>query len=101
VVSRIILRSVLLLLLVLAQQVAVVHLTAHAAQQSSQHGTNHDSSKNCEKCLALAHLGDALGSSAQLPRLALVPHPAPVHVDAPERSLTLHAYRSRAPPAYL
>lgn len=95
---RLFLHLALSLLLVSAQQAAIAHITAHAAQQVSHHDPLHDGTKACEKCLGMAHLGDAVGTATQvvLARLAL---PAlPIAAAVATYDSVLHAYHSRAPP---
>ena len=95
------LHSALLLLLVFAQQQSIAHQISHAAPQSSQQDPARDSTKYCEKCLALAHLGDSLPVAA----LIIVPEKAgtspPLAVVIVERQPAFFAYRSRAPPPVL
>lgn len=98
---RLFLHLALSLLLISAQQAAIAHITAHAAQHVSHHEPLHDGTKACEKCLGMAHLGDAVGTAAQVV-LARLPLPAlPVAAAIATHNSELHAYRSRAPPKVL
>lgn len=98
---RIFLHSALALLLLITQQLAFAHLLTHASQHSAQHDPGHERAKACAKCLAAAHLGDAVSGTA--PALNARWSPPPVSAMAPlvQRRVLIHAYRSRAPPSSL
>jgi hypothetical protein len=98
---RIYLHGLMALLLVFAQQAALVHLIAHATQHTSQHDPAPDGSKSCAKCLAAAHLGSAVGVA--IPTLVIPASVPDMTATAPvaARTLVLHVYQSRAPPTVL
>jgi hypothetical protein len=98
---RIVLHCAVSLLLVFTQQVAIAHVTAHAAQHVSHHDPLHDGDKNCEKCLAMSHLGDAVGGNSRLVLARLCAPRPPVAAVILVRENAFQAYRSRAPPTVL
>ena len=93
---RLFLTLTLALLFGLGQQGAAVHAISHLTEQ--QQRDKSDISPVCDKCVAYAQLGSALGSKTfSLPRLTAAHTPyaeQPVHVAA-----ALHSsYQARAPP---
>lgn len=96
---RLWLHGLLLLLLIFAQQQAVAHQILHAAQHASQQqDPGRDNGKNCDKCLALAHLGDSVPATQVLFVGVHGPSASLAAAIAPSSRTTFHAYRSRAPP---
>jgi hypothetical protein len=98
---RIFMHSTLALLLLVTQQLAYAHLVTHASQHAAAHDPGHERAKACAKCLAAAHLADAVNDTA--PALSAHWAPPPVSAMAPrvQRLTLIHAYRSRAPPTAL
>jgi hypothetical protein len=99
VMRRLSLHFVMFVLLLFAQQQSVAHQIFHASQHHSQQDPSRDNNKSCDKCLALAHLGDSIPAS-QLE--FLVHHVLPTQRMAPEpvgSNSAFYAFRSRAPPA--
>ncbi len=96
------LRLLFAVLLVLAQQQAVLHLLEHSFEQIEKKKDATDPQERvCAKCLALAHLDHAL--SGDMTAIAL-PEARPVIATAIVAGRTelafFHHYRSRAPPVF-
>jgi hypothetical protein len=92
----------LLLLLVFAQQVAVVHLSQHTAEHVRDHRTTtHTNDLSCPKCSLYASLGSSPPVSALILDLAPASGERHDEVAYPSWQRTVVAYQSRAPPTLL
>ncbi|HVS27211.1 MAG TPA: hypothetical protein VHE58_07945 [Burkholderiales bacterium] len=89
-------------LLLFAQQGSLLHAVTHVPSQTpAQHERQLPHSKVCDKCIAYAEFGSALNSAN--PILLLADFGAVLAGDIPQSFFTalLHAFSSRAPPAFL
>ena len=98
---RIFMHSTLALLLLIAQQLAYAHLVTHASQHAAAHDPGHERAKACARCLAAAHLGDAVSDTAPILSARWSPPSVPAMAAHVQRLVLIHAYRSRAPPSSL
>lgn len=100
--SRTLAHVVLALLLLFAQQQAVVHLLGHGLSQLAKQDRQEAPDPGepaCAKCLALAHLDHAVSTVPPSIAFEAVRFPAVAHVPAPAIVVPFVAhYRSRAPP---
>jgi hypothetical protein len=93
-------------LLVFAQQEAMLHSYVHTAdwqqkssnQQSSSGGKSTNHSEVCGKCVALANLGAAVGSQAHILSIASGQFELATALHQSVISARFSSYRSRAPP---
>jgi hypothetical protein len=90
---------VIALMVVAAQQYAVVHVTSHL--DSSQQNVPTDGAKTCDVCNALANLGHAVANSMPVPVTQALPGEIHAALVVTSDAHSFHAYRSRAPPTYL
>lgn len=91
------LKSLLVLTLLFAQQGAVTHAIAHKlAEQSQDQSLPHD--QQCELCAAYAQVGSAVGSSDVHFDFTRSFTEARNHRVAAFRSVTFAAFAARAPP---
>lgn len=98
-------RLILSLLLLVAQQGAVLHELSHFAQPGSQQEREHDQhavGDLCTVCLAFSQVGTAAPPQVQRPvLLAGLAYQAVPALHIPVRPLDLPATRSRGPPPAL
>jgi hypothetical protein len=99
--SRLFRHALLALLLVFAQQVGIVHLTAHATQRlhDTQATTTGDGTARCAQCVLYASLGASPVPATSVPAF-IMPGPTqlPAAIGQPTQAQPTSAYRSRAPP---
>ncbi len=94
---RLLLSLLLAFSLLFVQQGAAMHGIAHAlAEQSQDQSLPHD--PQCELCVAYAHIGSAVGSSAVHFDFSTSFTAAYEQTHEYPLSLTLAAYAARAPP---
>lgn len=93
----------LALLVGLGQQGAAVHAFSHLADNpASQHQPDKSPhGSTCDKCIAYAALGSALGSRQPAPPLLQPLDIWHVFELAERTALASHPYRARAPPAFV
>ena len=98
--QRLLLTFALIFLFGLGQQGALTHAVGHIADLQ-QHDPQHDKSNHgtvCDKCMAYAELGSAIGSTTFSPP-AVLPSSPPVTSSATQvGSLPEYPYSARAPP---
>jgi hypothetical protein len=90
------------LALLLGQQAAFAHAATHLGNSPATQDQQLPHAKVCDQCVQCAQFGAALvdlappASQTWVPSLGYLTNGVSVHVPAP-----LHAFSSRAPPAYL
>ena len=99
--SRLIRHALLALLLVIAQQGGIVHLTAHATQRLHDQlpATTDDGTARCAQCVLYAALGTSPVPAVMAPAFVPTRPPLlPAAVAQPRTAQATASYRSRAPP---
>jgi uncharacterized protein (UPF0276 family) len=92
----------LALLLVFAQQVAVVHLAGHAAERlGDRQTTTHSNDSYCPKCSLYASFGSSPPSAASLLKFERITSAPIAAIAFWSTTRTVVAYQSRAPPVLL
>ena len=99
--SRLVCHTLLALLLAIAQQAGIVHLTAHATQRlhDTPTTTTDDGTARCAQCVLYASLGASPVPATITPDF-IAPRPAqqPAAIEHSLKAQPSTAYRSRAPP---
>ncbi len=99
--SRFIRHALLALLLVIAQQGGIAHLTAHATQRLHEQpaSTTDDGTARCAQCVLYASLGASAAPAVVIPAVVPTRPPLlPAVAAQPHAAEGTASYRSRAPP---
>lgn len=98
------LRFLLPLLLLFAQQQALVHELSHYGKALEQAQSQHKQlpeSKSCEKCLVFAHIAGAVHSEAPQLLTPKFAYDHPQHLQVASIAAEIVSPRSRGPPVFL
>ena len=98
------LRFLLPLLLLFAQQEALVHELGHVGEALAQlqsPGKQVPDSKPCDKCIVFAHIAGAVRSEAPQPPALNLAYANPQPVQVASTAAEVPSPRSRGPPAFL